>query len=146
MASGDANPPHRLAGSTISLARPARGRLGERHRLVVYEEGVARPWPLPLAGEAIIGRTQEADIAIPSVAVSRGHARLSTGPRMVCIADLGSRNGTRINGEMLRGERLIEYGDVLNFGDVMAVLEEDPGEPSRERDAVPPEGLLLELG
>jgi transcriptional regulator with GAF, ATPase, and Fis domain len=146
MASGETKHPLKLSGSTVSLARPGRARLGERHRLIVWEDGIARPWPLPVAGEAVIGRTQEADIAIPSVAVSRRHARLSTGPRMVCIVDLGSRNGTRINGQMLEGERMLEYGDVLNFGDVMAVLEEDPGEPSAELDSVPPEGFVLELG
>jgi transcriptional regulator with PAS, ATPase and Fis domain len=112
--------------------------------LVVWEDGIARPWRLPRAGEVVVGR--EADIAIPSGAVSRRHARLSTGPRMVCIVDLGSRNGTRINGQMLEGERVLEYGDVLNFGDVMAVLEEDHGERSAEIDSVPPEGFVLELG
>jgi transcriptional regulator with GAF, ATPase, and Fis domain len=146
MASGDTKHPLKLAGSTVSLARPGRARLGERHRLIVWEDGIARPFSLPAAGEAIIGRTEEADIAIPSAAVSRRHARLSTGPRMVCIVDLGSRNGTRINGEMLEGERVLEYGDVLNFGDVMAVLEADPGERSGEVDSVPPDGFVLELG
>ncbi len=146
MPGADTKQPVKLAASTISLARPGPRRLGERHRLVIWEDGIARPCPLPLAGEAIIGRTADADISIPSVAVSRRHARLSTGPRMVCIADLGSRNGTRINGEMLEGERLLEYGDVLNFGDVMAVLEQDPGERSLEMDSVPPEGFVLELG
>jgi transcriptional regulator with AAA-type ATPase domain len=144
---GNARPPVRHAGSTISLAGPRRARLGERHRLVIFEEGIPRPRSLPAAGEVVIGRTEEADIAIPSAAVSRRHAQISTGPRLVCIVDLGSRNGTRINGQILEGERVLEYGDVINFGDVMAVLEEDPGErgPSVS-DSVPPDGILLELG
>jgi transcriptional regulator with GAF, ATPase, and Fis domain len=144
--SGDAEHPARLGGSTVSLARPGRSRLGQRHRLIVFEEGIPKPWSLPAAGEVVIGRTEDADIAIPSAAVSRRHARLSTGPRMVCVVDLGSRNGTRINGKILEGERLLEYGDVINFGDVMAVLEEDPGErDSNLSDSVPPEGIVLEI-
>jgi transcriptional regulator with GAF, ATPase, and Fis domain len=144
--SSDANQPRKLAGSTISLARSGSSRLGERHRLVVWEDGIAKPWPLPEAGDVVVGRTPEAEIVIPSVAVSRRHARVSTGPNLVCIVDLGSRNGTRINGVRLEGERLLEYGDVINFGDVMAVLEEDPGEPTSHSDSVPPGGFVLELG
>jgi pSer/pThr/pTyr-binding forkhead associated (FHA) protein len=56
----------------------------------------------------IIGRAEDCDIQLPSshghVDVSRHHCMLEIGPSSVRVRDLGSRNGTFVNGEMI-GQR-----------------------------------------
>jgi ABC transport system ATP-binding/permease protein len=64
-----------------------------------------------------IGRLPDNDVAIPSSAVSRHHARISTVPGGHWIVDLGSRNGTQLNGERFRGEsRWLANGDTVVVG------------------------------
>jgi len=136
----------RQGASTVSL-RGAPRRLGERHRLVVWTGGTATPWTLPPSGEVTIGREPPVDIPIDSPAVSRRHACIRVDGARVRIEDLGSRNATRLNGELLSGEQPLSYGDVVAFGDVLAVLEEQPnGGGVASEDEVPPEGLVMEVG
>jgi len=133
-------------GATTAPFAGAFRQLGDRHRVIVWNGGLARSWALPPEGEVTIGREAPADILIDSPTVSRRHARIHVGPP-VRIEDLESRNFTRVNGERLSGERPLAYGDVVALGDVIAVFEEDsPGAPAQVEDDLPPEGLLLELG
>jgi len=110
--------------STMSLLTPARP-LAARHRLVVWIDEAERIAILPEQGTAIVGRTHEADIPIASAAVSRRQAQITVGPGRVAIADLKSHNGTRVNGERLTAERFLSYGDIITFGNVTALFEED---------------------
>src|SRR5438270_1141789 len=110
--------------STTSLLTPVRP-LGARHRLVLWIDGAERVAVLPEFGNAVVGRTGEADISVRATTVSRRHAKISVGPGAVAIVDLKSHNGTRVNGERLTSERLLSYGDVVMFGDVTALFEED---------------------
>ena len=131
--------------TTISLGDATR-RLGERHRLIVYNGGLSRSWPLPPAGEVTIGRTEPVDILIDSPAVSRRHARIHV-RCPVRIEDLHSRNFTRVNGERVSDVRDLAYGDVITFGDVIAVFDElSPEAKAQVEDDPQPEGLLLDLG
>jgi DNA-binding NtrC family response regulator len=132
-----------LGASTVSL-RGAPRPLGKRHRLVVWAGGAATPWPLPLAGEVTVGRSEPANIRIDSAAVSRAHARIRVAGADVRLEDLGSRNSTRVNGERVVGERALAYGDVITFGDVLAVLEEHADEPGE--DELPAQGITLDVG
>jgi ABC-type multidrug transport system ATPase subunit/ABC-type multidrug transport system permease subunit len=64
-----------------------------------------------------IGRLADNDIAIPSSSVSRHHARISPVRGGHWVADLGSRNGTQLNGERFRGEsRWLANGDTIVIG------------------------------
>jgi ABC-type multidrug transport system ATPase subunit/ABC-type multidrug transport system permease subunit len=64
-----------------------------------------------------IGRLAENDIAIPSSSVSRHHARIAPVPGGHWVTDLGSRNGTQLNGERFRGEsRWLANGDTIVIG------------------------------
>ena len=70
----------------------------------------------PLAAEPqVIGRTPEADIRIPSVDVSRRHARIEQRAGEYVITDLGSRNGTAINGVPV-GSQFLRLGDRIQIG------------------------------
>ena len=64
-----------------------------------------------------VGRAVENDIRIVDFAISRFHARITISPGSCAIADLKSRNGTRINGEPLSTlPRELQDGDVIAFG------------------------------
>jgi ABC-type multidrug transport system ATPase subunit/ABC-type multidrug transport system permease subunit len=73
---------------------------------------------IPVTGDGLqIGRLPDNDIAIPSKAVSRHHARIAPVPGGHWIVDLGSRNGTQLNGERVRGEsRWLANGDTVMVG------------------------------
>lgn len=76
--------------------------------------------PIVLAAGARleIGRLPECDICVDDPAVSRHHARIDVSPSGVVIQDLGSRHGTRVNGQFVRPGRPIEIseGDVVQAG------------------------------
>jgi len=88
----------------------------------------------PLLDEAVtIGRAVENDIVITSRRVSREHARLQREGWRVILQDLGSTNGTFLNGERvlkplaLRDEDRIKVGDVvLTFHDPNITMRETP--------------------
>jgi GGDEF domain-containing protein len=70
----------------------------------------------------IIGRAPEASFQIPHATVSREHARVFVMPDgegdRVKLVDLGSRNGTFVNGEKV-DEAWLEAGDKVHVGDVL---------------------------
>ena len=66
-------------------------------------------------GPWTVGRSQDNDIVIPDPNVSRKHARLSRADNGYVVEDLGSTNGTLLDGAPIDRER-IESGDELTFG------------------------------
>jgi ABC-type multidrug transport system ATPase subunit/ABC-type multidrug transport system permease subunit len=72
---------------------------------------------LPLVGELNVGRAPENDIVIEHESVSRQHASIRPVRGGYAITDLGSRNGTRLNGERFSGEsRPLASGDTVTIG------------------------------
>ena len=72
---------------------------------------------IPLEGTLTIGRLPDNDVTIATEAVSRHHARIEAARGGFWIADLGSRNGTRLNGERFSGEsRWLSNGDSIVIG------------------------------
>jgi pSer/pThr/pTyr-binding forkhead associated (FHA) protein len=63
-----------------------------------------------------IGRTSECDLCIPDERISRVHARVDWDGATWVVVDLGSTNGTWVNGELVE-ERRLEAGDTLEIGD-----------------------------
>src|SRR3712207_356963 len=60
---------------------------------------------------ATLGRSRECDVVLDDANVSRKHAEIRPGPQGWTIADLGSTNGTRVNGREVRGAQPINDGD-----------------------------------
>lgn len=81
------------------------------HRL----EWMGREVPLT-AGENVLGRTQTAAVRITDPAVSRRHARILVAPDGTTLEDLGSKNGTKLNGNRISGPVSIEDGDAIELG------------------------------
>jgi len=82
-----------------------------------------------------VGRSQENDIVINDPNVSRKHARISRADNGFVVEDLGSTNGTMLDGAPIDRER-IEGGDELTFGQSKARFIrriDSPGEESGGR-------------
>ncbi|HLF73281.1 MAG TPA: FHA domain-containing protein [Anaerolineales bacterium] len=81
--------------------------------------------------QLMIGRDSTNDIVINDAEVSRRHARLIFQGGKYVLEDLGSTNGTFVNGQRLAGPRVLKPGEVVSFGEqIMLVFESvfvDPG-------------------
>ncbi len=64
-----------------------------------------------------IGRDLANDIAIRDGQVSRYHLRLSLQGQDYCVEDLGSTNGTRVNGQQISQRTRLNNGDIIALGD-----------------------------
>jgi hypothetical protein len=81
---------------------------------VVAPDGAAVE--VPLAGQPVtIGRGADADVRLADPLVSRRHARLGVRGGRFVLADLGSTNGTRVNGDSIR-EAVVGPGDRIELG------------------------------
>jgi pSer/pThr/pTyr-binding forkhead associated (FHA) protein len=80
---------------------------------------------------ATIGRAVECDVVIASKSVSREHTRLRREGRRWFVDDLGSTNGTYLNGERVINSMSLLDGDSLKVGDVTFVFH-DPDTTTRE--------------
>ena len=82
--------------------------------------------------EVVVGRATDCHWIIPSGAVSRRHARLVRHGREVTIEDLGSSNGTFVNGERLSAPRELRDQDRVQLGAVEIRFAMPPEEPSAD--------------
>jgi hypothetical protein len=64
----------------------------------------------------VIGRLPECDIAVTDPNVSRKHAEIRRHGNDYVVVDLGSTNGTKVNGSWVSGERRLRDGDEISVG------------------------------
>ncbi len=70
----------------------------------------------PISKEHVsIGRARGSDIHLPDIALSRRHAEIHKRREGFYLRDLGSVNGTRLNGERIKAERRIYPGDIIKI-------------------------------
>ncbi|HEY0486924.1 MAG TPA: DUF3662 and FHA domain-containing protein [Mycobacteriales bacterium] len=107
-------------------AGPARGAPmsggppGGAPRLVSSD---GRPYTIAI-GSTIIGRGEAAQLRIADVGISRQHARVDFDGARVVITDLGSTNGTAVNGTRVNAAAL-QPGDVVQLGTTTLTLRLD---------------------
>jgi FHA domain len=77
---------------------------------------------IPLLETNLLGRAADNSIRIDHATVSSHHARIAYRSGRWILEDLGSRNGTRVNGIAVEGPMVITYGDALQFGEVLFVM------------------------
>jgi DNA-binding NtrC family response regulator len=98
----------------------------ERARLVVYYEqgdgARTRILELPEGGEVTFGRSRTCTVHIDSEKVSRTHAKLVSRHGEITIEDLGSRNGTKVNGVRIEASTSLSSGDEVVVGPATAVV------------------------
>lgn len=80
-------------------------------------------------GVTTVGRHDDCQLRIKSSQVSRKHCELFEKKGMLLVKDLGSANGTYVNGEKVDGQRVLEAGDELTIGQVKLRVEKK-GAPS----------------
>lgn len=103
-----------------------RAELGfEPARFVVLRApGLADGSTIELAGSTVVGRDQDSGIRLDGDEyASARHARIDPRPNGVWVEDLGSTNGTFVNGAQITSQQLLEPGDVLRVGETELRLE-----------------------
>ena len=85
-----------------------------------------REYPL-IKDLTILGRQSSCDVQVVDNVASRAHAQVRRDGRFYTLVDLGSRNGTQLNGRKV-GERQLTYGDRIRIGEVELLLVKEPGD------------------
>lgn len=86
-----------------------------------YVEGATEKQQPLAAGTTVVGRAASCDLVINDTSVSRRHAQLAVSNGTCVLTDLGSRNGTYVNGEQIETVELRD-GDRLILGEVQLKL------------------------
>jgi FHA domain len=98
----------------------------------IARDGALEGQRFELEGGRTIGR-EGADITLDDDQVSRSHARVSVAGSTITIEDLGSTNGTFVNGEKIDGATTLAPGDTVRIGATTFALEaEAEAEPEPE--------------
>jgi hypothetical protein len=86
-----------------------------------------------------IGRTRDCDLCLTDLSVSRMHALLVRREDGWVLSDLGSHNGTRLNGWLVREPVPVQAGDRVEFGSMAFIIQGDPpAVPSDLEEQQPP--------
>ncbi|WP_224245347.1 FHA domain-containing protein [Hyalangium gracile] len=106
---------------------------------LIIEDDEGRKTVVPFVREEItIGRQEGNTIRLTERNVSRRHARLMRLNGHVVVEDLGSSNGTRINGERISGQSPVKDGDLIQIGDYDLALQSDAAVAAAPRAAARP--------
>jgi sigma-B regulation protein RsbU (phosphoserine phosphatase) len=93
--------------------------------LSISSAGNHKKWSLQ-PGVYAIGRSSQCDLVIEDETVSRRHAQIEiVDEDRIHLTDLGSHNGTTVNGRRISGQAQVRCEDVLSFGGVEARLSRD---------------------
>jgi len=95
------------------------------HWVITAESGLLAGLSYSISQSVTLGRSTDCDITLPSSEVSRHHARLYVKDGILKIEDLGSSNGSRINGVVLEGTKALHHEDELSFHDTMFRVSEN---------------------
>jgi pSer/pThr/pTyr-binding forkhead associated (FHA) protein len=101
-------------------SHPSAGRACvDTVRMLVFRDGSGVQRSVPLDREVLtIGRDPGCTIRVASSYVSRTHARVELREDGPILVDLGSHNGTLLNGARVEGTAPLHNGDVIRIGDV----------------------------
>src|SRR4051794_11479959 len=108
----DAPPGYQSYEQNAYAPPPAAGGGPARSARLVSGDG--RSYPLSI-GSTVIGRGDQANMRLPDVGISRRHARLDFDGAQVVLTDLGSTNGTMVNGQRVSAVAL-NPGDMIQLG------------------------------
>ena len=106
-----------ITATGVAIAELASECAHRKRPCVTVLTGAASGQLHPLArGESILGRAPDAPIRIGDEGVSRHHARLRVETAQIWLEDLGSRNGTFLNGQRVKAPVQLHDGDKIEVG------------------------------
>ena len=116
---------------------------------LILESAENRGREYRIAGAIVIGRLKTNPIPIDDAKASREHAAVRLVGAEYMLADLDSRNGTMLNGEMVRGQARLRSGDRIAIGATEFRFIEDPEDQARRSElaakaAAPPSPIVAE--
>lgn len=86
----------------------------EEYPLFVAQDGPLKGQRWQLSQTIVLGRESSCDVVIVDRRISRFHARLTPTPEGVILEDLGSKNGTHHNGNLLSAPVVLQDGDLVS--------------------------------
>ncbi|MCI0398711.1 MAG: FHA domain-containing protein [Chloroflexi bacterium] len=111
-------------------------------RLVVrYGPSTKPEFPLP-QGTVTLGRESVNDVVLNDPEVSRRHARISFQAGQYIIEDLGSTNGTLVNGQRIHGPTPLRNGDTVDIGESIGMTFYGPASEIEQTFLEPPVGQV----
>jgi pSer/pThr/pTyr-binding forkhead associated (FHA) protein len=116
---------------TGSIQRPARTFV-LRFISGKYQGG---EFPIVPDKQIVVGRSSDLDMVLVEDMVSRKHARIAMQQDQIWIEDLGSTNGTFVNGEKIKRARLKEGDRVLIGTSILKVIAGDATSPAARDEA-----------
>jgi hypothetical protein len=108
-----------MYSASAPVAAPGTSGPGQRSPKLRVQSaaGLAAGSAYDLSDGALLGRGDQADIRLEDGFASSAHARLIPQGDVMVLEDLGSTNGTYLNGEQLRGPQPLHAGDRIRIGD-----------------------------
>jgi serine phosphatase RsbU (regulator of sigma subunit) len=100
-------------------------------------EGARERFPIT-KDRVTIGRSRDSDIFLPDQWLSRHHAEIRRDGDGFCVVDLGSKNGTLLNGDHVVMRQRLHHGDVITLGEHVLTYADDTGD-----DEGAPEGTRI---
>jgi len=123
-----------FCGDAVVVEGPRRDPPGGREtRFRLF--GKQREIPL-MDGENVLGRDEAATVRIDSLVSSRRHARILVADGRATLEDLGSKNGTRLNGKRLSSPTVLADRDEVQIGDFVLTFRVLPGAASTKTEAI----------
>lgn len=115
-------------------------------KLILLQGGEALPYDLG-TDETVIGRHPDCGVQLDSNMVSRRHARVLRDDGAFFVEDLGSGNGTYLNGQRIQGRVRLNHDDRVKLGPILLRFEGDPQArpPVRSPNFVVGDAFNLEL-
>jgi len=96
---------------TVATTAPRSEAVATTCRIIVGDREIILP-----VGEHVLGRSGDASILVDEAGVSRHHARITIGTHSATLLDLGSKNGTVVNGTVIEGPVKLTDGAVIMLG------------------------------
>ncbi len=116
-----------MADPSPKAPPPLPPRPGTRSYVLRFISGKYQGGEFPIAGDKqiLIGRSSDLDMVLVEDMVSRKHARIAMQADQIWIEDLGSTNGTFVNGEKIKRARLKEGDRVLIGTSILKLIAGD---------------------
>ena len=103
-------------------------------------------FPLGDTKEIVVGRSSDLDMVLVEDMVSRRHARIACSDQQIVIEDLGSTNGTFVNGEKIKRATLKEGDRVLIGTSILKVVSTDSSAVAPRRKVEEPNSSVGRSG